>query len=88
MSYRVKKYQETPNPNALKCILDRSAGGSMRSFLNAAAAAGDPLGSAIFNLKGVTNVLINGDWITVSKSPDAAWREIKPGLERVLAEAV
>jgi len=36
---------------------------------------------------GVTNVLISGDWVTVSKSPGASWREIKAGVERVLREA-
>ncbi len=87
MGYRVKKFQETPNPNALKCVLDRRAGDSVRSFFKASDAAADPLGAALFSVAGVTNVLINGDWITVSKRPDAAWREVKAGVERVLGEA-
>jgi hypothetical protein len=88
MAYRVKSFQETPNPNAVKCILDRRAGDKARSFFKAADAAGDPLGSALFSVAGVTNVLISGDWITVSKRPEAGWREVKAGVERVLGEAV
>lgn len=87
MGYRVKKYQETPNPNAVKCVLDRRTGDKVRSFFRPADAAGDPLGSALFAVAGVTNILINGDWITVSKSPEAAWREVKAGVERVLGAA-
>ena len=87
MSYRVKKFQDTPNPNALKCVLDRRAGDKARSFFPAADAAADPLGAALFSVTGVTNILINGDWITVSKRPEAQWREIKEGVERVLRAA-
>jgi hypothetical protein len=88
MSYRVKKYQETPNPNAIKCVLDRKAGEGMRSYFSAQAAAADPLGSALFKVDGVTNVLIGGEWITVSKRSDAGWREVKAGVERALREAL
>lgn len=87
MGYRVRTFQETPNPNALKCVLDRSVGGGMRSYFNAGDAAGDALGAALFAVPGVTNVLINGGWITVSKRPEAAWKEIRAGVERVLGAA-
>jgi hypothetical protein len=84
MPYRVVKYQETPNPNALKVFLDRRTGPGIRSYFRAEQAAGDPLGAALFAVPGVTNILINGDWLTVNKSPDSPWREIKAGVERVL----
>jgi len=87
MGYTVKSFQQTPNPNAVKCVLDRRTGDRVRSYFKAADAAGDPLGAALFSVAGVTNVLINGDWITVSKSPEAGWREVKAGVERALREA-
>ncbi len=87
MGYRVKSFQETPNPNAVKCLLDRRIADQSRSFFKAADAAGDPLGSALFSVAGVTNVLISGDWITVSKRAEAGWREVKAGVVKVLGEA-
>lgn len=87
MGYRVKSFQETPNPNALKCVLDRSAGGGMRSYFKAEDARADPLAAALFTVSGVTNVLINGGWITVSKRPETPWKEVRAGVERVLGAA-
>lgn len=87
MPYSVRHFQPTPNPNAVKCILDRKATERPRSYFRAQEAAGDPLGAALFAIAGVTNVLISGDWITVNKSPEADWKSVKAGIERVLREA-
>lgn len=87
MSYRVVKFQETPNPNALKVILDRPLPEPIRSFRHADDAKGDALGEALFALPGVTGVLLSGEWLTVNKSPAAAWGGIKTGVERVLGGA-
>jgi len=92
MPLKVKKYETTPNPNAIKCVLeDRviEAGGAPRSYRDAASARGDPLASALFALEPagtVTNLLLAEDWITVNKAPDADWARVKAGVERVLAE--
>jgi len=85
MSVRVLRFQATPNPNALKCVLDRSLGATPRSYFSAEEAAGDEVGRALFAIAGVTNVLINGDWATVSKHPDADWGPIRAAVERVMA---
>lgn len=87
MPYTVTKFQETPNPNAIKCVLDRRISDRPRSFFNAEQASGDPVAAALFGIAGVTNVLINTDWVTVNKSPEADWRGIKAAVERVLGEA-
>lgn len=86
MPYAVAKFQETPNPNAIKCVLDRRASDRPRSYFDAASAAEDPIASRLFAIEGVTNVLINGDWITVNKGRDASWAGVKRGIERVLRE--
>lgn len=81
----VREFRDTPNPNAVKCILDRSIGPpGMRSYFNAEQAAGDPVASRLFAIEGVTNVLIHGDWLTVSKRPDVAWGPIRKAVEGVL----
>ena len=88
MPYQVTEFQDTPNPNALKCVLDRPAppidGPGLRSYHSSEAAKNDPLAGALLALPGVVGVLINPAWITISKSPDADWRALKPALKKVL----
>ncbi len=87
MPYLVRVFQTTPNPNAIKCVLDRTIADRPRSYFRAEEAAADPVGAGLFAIRGVTNVLINGDWITVNKSPEADWKDVKAGVERVLRDA-
>jgi len=86
MGVRVIEFRGTPNPNAVKCVLDRSLGPRPRSYFRAEEAASDPVGRALFAIEGVTNVLISGDWATVSKRAEARWGPIKEGVRRVMAE--
>jgi hypothetical protein len=87
MPYTVKVFQSTPNPNAVKCILDRRVTDRPRSYFKPEDASSDPLGARLFSIPGVTNILMNGDWMTVSKSPAADWKAVKQGVEQVLREA-
>lgn len=84
MPYKIKSFQETPNPNAVKCVLDGRTGSKTRSYFKAADAGEDPLATSLFAIPGVTNILIHPEWITVSKSPEAKWKVIKAAVERVL----
>lgn len=86
MPYDVTKFESTPNPNAVKCWLDRPISDRPRSFLNAQMAAEDPIASALFEQAGVTNVLLNGIWLTVNKPPEADWASVKAKVRRVLKE--
>lgn len=85
--YKVVRFQPTPNPNALKCILDAAVPEPIRSYRGAAEAAGDPLGRGLFEVSGVTGLLISGDWIAVNKAANADWETIKAGVQGVLAKA-
>jgi hypothetical protein len=87
MPYTVTRFQDTPNPSAIKCILDRQVTTQPRSYFNSAQAATDPLASALFAIDGVTNVLINADWITVNKRPETPWPRVKAAIQKVLREA-
>lgn len=86
MPIRVTKFQDTPNPNAVKCLLDRRVSEGSRSYLDAAAARADPIAARLFEIEGVRNVLLHGDWLTVGKTPEADWGRIRPGVERVLGQ--
>ena len=86
MAYKVVEVQPTPNPNALKFLLDRSIAEQPTSFLSADAARGDPVATRLFEVPGVSSLLFLGDFVTVNKSPDANWAEIKSQVKRLLAE--
>ncbi|MBZ0172143.1 MAG: NifU N-terminal domain-containing protein, partial [Phycisphaerales bacterium] len=86
MPHRVTRFEPTPNPNAIKCVVEPSPGETPRSYFTAdqARQAGDSLAVSLFEIPRVTNVLIHSAFITVSKHPDAAWSTIKPRIERAL----
>lgn len=89
MALSVVRFDTTPNPNALKCVLDASVTEAPRSYFRAeqATEAGDTLAASLFAIPGVTNVLIHSDWITVCKASEASWAEIKRGIREVVSKA-
>ncbi|MEM1331028.1 MAG: NifU N-terminal domain-containing protein [Planctomycetota bacterium] len=87
MSFRVVSFETTPNPNAIKCVLDRSPTEVPRSYFNATQATGDELAEALFAAGEVTSVLIHTEFITVNKAPGAGWPGLKRQIERVLRDA-
>ncbi len=71
----------TPNPNAVKFTLDRPAtDGRPVTFRAGSDPADSPLGHAIFQLDGVTNVFMTADFVSVTKEPDAAWDDLLPAV--------
>jgi len=87
MGFTVHDVQPTPNPNALKFILDRPVSEQPTSFFNAGSAKDHPLASRLFGVPGVSSLLLLGDFITINKSPEARWADIKGKVEQVLATA-
>jgi NFU1 iron-sulfur cluster scaffold homolog, mitochondrial len=87
MSFTITEFEPTPNPNAMKCWLDKPISDHPRSFLNAEMAADDPIARDLFEKAGATTVLFNGNWLTVNKQPDASWPTVKRRIAAVLAAA-
>ena len=87
MGFEVIEVQATPNPNALKFVLDRAIAPQPISFFNAEAAAAHPMASKLFEISGVTSLLLLGDFVTVNKQPQAKWSTITKKVKRVLSEA-
>ena len=85
MPIRVVKFQSTPNPNALKVLLDAPITDRPRSFRSRTEDASDALAARFFAIDGVTSLLFNQDWFTVNKSAEAHWPPIKKAIERELA---
>lgn len=84
--FRVLETQPTPNPNALKFILDRPISEQPISFFTPAAAKDHPLATKLFAVEGVTTLLLLGDFVTVNKRAEAKWSAITPVVKRVLME--
>lgn len=87
MPFKVREVQPTPNPNAVKLILDRVISDRPMSFLNAASGKEHPIASKLFAIDGVAALLLLGDFVTVSKSPEARWADITKKVEQALAAA-
>ena len=77
MGLRIVRWEPTPNPSAMKAVIEAGAGGRPRSYLSASQAAEDPIASGLFAIEGVANVLIHESFITVGKAPGAAWGPIR-----------
>ena len=84
MGFKVVEIQPTPNPNAAKFVLDREINDRPMSFLTPADGAGHPLASQLFGIKGVTSVLILGDFVTINKSASAEWKQIADKAKEIL----
>ena len=75
---KVKIHTEgTPNPNALKFVLDRIIlETSSRNFPNKEKSKDSPLAQRLFKIDSVEEVFLGKDFITISKNPDTKWESI------------
>jgi hypothetical protein len=87
MGFEVAEIQPTPNPNAMKFVLDRRVADGPISFFDAEAARGHSLGTKLFAIPGVCSLLFLHDFLTVNKKPEAKWPQIKRAVRKVLGEA-
>lgn len=85
MPWTIVRVEQTPNPNALKCWLDRPITDHPRSFRSPAEGRGDPLAAPLFAVEGVAGLLLNADWLAVNKQPEAPWPAVRRGIEAALA---
>jgi len=63
-------------------------GGSSRSYFEPAAAAGDPIAAALFEIDGVASLLIAEDFITVTKTESADSDSLFPQIQNAIKEAL
>ncbi len=86
-------FQQTPNPNALKCVVDGvipplADKSGPRSYAGTQVPAGDALAAAVLAIPGVTHVLIADRWLTVNRASGADWKGIKSAVQGVVREHV
>ena len=87
MPFVVREVQPTPNPNAVKLVLDRTVSAEPQSFRTPEAASGNELAERLMALKGVTAVLLLHDFVTLNKSSEARWADITGRAKRILTKA-
>jgi hypothetical protein len=87
MGFRVALIQPTPNPNAMKFVLDRVIAEHPVSFLQADAAKHCPLAEQLFLIEGVCSILFVGDFVTINKHSDVPWPPIKRQVKQLLLKA-
>ena len=85
MPYRVTAVEPTPNPNAVKFMLDRDISAGSESFLDSSAGEDHPIAKQLFTIDGVASLLLLGNFVTVSKTPAAVWKTVTPKVKKMLA---
>jgi hypothetical protein len=85
MGFRVREVEPTPNPNAMKFVLDRSISAEPISLADANAAKGHAVAERLFQIDGVIRLLLLRDFVTVSKTPESRWTTIRPRVIKALA---
>lgn len=82
---KVVKLENTPNPNAIKLLLDgRILESGSRSYDHPSEAAGDPIATALFAIPDVTSVFFMPTFVTIVKTPSASW----DGLAQQITQAL
>src|SRR5687768_3434282 len=87
MGFTVTEIQPTPNPNAAKFVLDGVISEQPVSFLRADEGRDHPLASQLFAIKGVTSILLLGNFVTVNKLPEMQWGLISSKVQEILQKA-
>ncbi len=80
------RFEPTPNPDAIKCVLPTPRGGDIVSAASPVEAEGNALALRLLAIPGVTRVLLHSSFVSVSKSPDSSWLSIKRAISRVLSD--
>jgi len=80
--------QPTPNPNAYKFVTDRTINeGPTKTFYSPEAAREDPVASKLFDITGVTGVMILANFCSVNQDGQHDWSTLIPKVEQILTDA-
>jgi len=83
---KVIDVEDTPNPDALKFLVDGTlVETGVRQFDSRAAAGSDPLANALFAIPGVLSVFYMSHSVTISKVPEVRWSSIQPKINETIA---
>lgn len=75
-NYKVFNIEPSPQGDVLAFLVEPAFAGEGKCHRDASSAAGDPIASALFALKGVQAVFCQGDRVTVTKTEKADWSKL------------
>ncbi|BGP57202.1 hypothetical protein JCM8202_005359 [Rhodotorula sphaerocarpa] len=79
--------ESTPNADSLKFIPGQPVSPEgTHEFLDAGAAASSPLADRLFHLPDVRSIFFGPDFISVNKTEDGQWSELKPEVYSIIME--
>ncbi|OGH60651.1 MAG: hypothetical protein A3G34_11030 [Candidatus Lindowbacteria bacterium RIFCSPLOWO2_12_FULL_62_27] len=82
----VVNIEPTPNPNAIKFVVNQPFVPSGSVTYGGPAETGvDPLGAALFRIRGVQSVYYMHDFVTVTKSDEVPWEDIVEEAESTIS---
>jgi Fe-S cluster biogenesis protein NfuA len=72
----------TPNPSTLKYVVDTQLlpKGAMNFTTRDVAVERSPLATRLFDIKGVTGVMLGTNFVTVTKGDEGEWDELNDGV--------
>jgi|SRR5690554_420658 len=75
---KIEEIEYTPNPNAMKFILDQqlTLNGRTRSFEDLASTEGVPLAEAIMRIDSVISIFFADRWLSVTQDGTADWHQL------------
>lgn len=77
----------TPNPETMKFVANKLLyAGKSIDFPDQESAAPSPLAAEIFTFPFVKSVFIASNFVTLTKTPEADWEEIKPSIRQFLKD--
>jgi NFU1 iron-sulfur cluster scaffold homolog, mitochondrial len=80
--YKVVNTQPTPNPDALKFMMNKPVvKGGTRSFDSKKEAVGDTFAEALFDVPGIRNIYLSEDFVSVTKSMMEEWHDLVEPLQ-------
>ncbi|SHK35499.1 Fe-S cluster biogenesis protein NfuA, 4Fe-4S-binding domain [Roseomonas rosea] len=80
--------EATPNPATLKFLPGQDVMGARGTadFISEEAATRSPLAARLFQLDGVARVFLGADFVTVTKTHESDWAELRPQVLGALME--
>ena len=86
---KVVRTRETPNDDALQYVLNAQIlDHGNKSYASKSDCDGDPLGKALFERRGVKNVYVMENFVTVTKDPDVDWNPLKDQIWKTIDKNV
>lgn len=88
MSEVIVRYEQTPNPQSMKFVVNREIADETASFQNAQEAYRSPLASKVFGFPWTDAIYIGKDYITITKQDWVDWDVLADPLTGLIKEHI